>query len=315
MELLDPRGRKIDYIRISITRECNLKCIYCAPGGARPCSTPKPRLAREQILRFIKVALPFGLRKIRLTGGEPLLREDLCRIISDIKKLGIPDLSLTTNGILLKDMAPLLRSAGLDRVNISLDSLDPAVYRKISGGGELETVFQGINAAHEAGFEPLKINMVPVKGINAREVLSFAMLTIENPVHIRFIELMPLRKGHWGKDGMESGEILRTISVLGKITFMEKNGSSTNYKLEGAKGIIGFISPMSNHFCESCNRLRLTAEGKLRPCLFSEKELDISGISSEKELEKVLFEAVKSKPYGKGEKGRVPIDRMSEIGG
>lgn len=325
--LRDPFSRTIDYLRISVTDLCNLKCIYCMPASGVRCMHSGQALTTDEIVRLVRIARRHGLRKVRITGGEPLVRKDIIPLIRALKQdIGIPDLSLTTNGLLLADMADQLKDAGLNRVNVSLDSMDPRRYRDITRGGDILRVWNGIEAAEDAGLVPIKINMVPLRGVNDGEIEDFALLTRDRDYHIRFIEFMPTRGNRWNEAVcVKSREVMERVASLGSLDPLEFRGGgpSRNYRLSGAKGVIGFISPLSDHFCGSCNRLRVTANGKIRPCLFSDIEVDIkrairSGISDE-ELENLYRQAVLSKPAGHqlGKGGSYPPDlvSMSQIGG
>ena len=320
MELRDTFDRKIDYIRVSVTDRCNLRCIYCMPAGSPPrCVKPSRVLKTEKLLAFLKIAKKYGLRKIRLTGGEPLLRKDIVRLVRSIKEIGVEDVSLTSNGQLLPFFITDLKEAGLDRVNISMDSLRPERYKSITGGGRLREVWRAISLADKAGLAPVKINMVPIRGVNDDEIVEFARLTLERDWHVRFIELMPV--GCEKFDGRRvtaeraRASILNSNFKTGGLVFLGRNGSSANYKLAGGKGVLGFISPMSEHFCDSCNRLRITAAGKIKPCLFSDYEADINAAADESELERLLLLSVSSKAKGSLLKKVVPCEAMSQVGG
>ena len=304
--LKDSYNRQIDYIRISITDKCNLKCIYCMPPEGVKFFEEKDVMTNEEILRFVRIAGKHGLRNIRITGGEPLMRRDIIGLISSIKQTGIRDLSITTNGISLSRHAADLKKAGLDRVNISLDTMDPDRYRSITGGGDIDCVWQSIRRAEETGLSPVKINVVPIRGVNEDEIVSFASLTFDHDYHIRFIEFMPATcNGFWQKDKyVSSEEAKKRISVLGdleRLTFRGR-GPSRNYRIKGATGVIGFISPLSDHFCGACSRLRLTANGEIRPCLFSDIRIDIKtpmrNGASDEEIEELFCLAVSVKPQG-----------------
>jgi len=325
--LSDHYGRTIDYLRISITDKCNLKCIYCMPEKGLKNFAQSDILTNDEIIRIVRVASKYGVRKVRLTGGEPLLRNDIAQLISGIKSAGIQDLSITTNGQRLAGMAQELKDAGLDRVNISLDTLIADRYREITRGGELERVWEAIAEAERAGLSPVKINMVPVRGVNDDEVGRFAALTLHKDVHIRFIEFMPIgNNGAWKPDAyLSKDEIMERVASAGKLVKLpfKGGGPSRNYRIEGAQGMIGFISAISDCFCGSCNRLRLTAIGKLRPCLFSEITVDIktplrSGVSDD-ELEALYRSAVLSKPARHAVQERSllhpAMSPMSQIGG
>ncbi|TAL20972.1 MAG: GTP 3',8-cyclase MoaA [Nitrospirae bacterium] len=322
----DSFKRQIDYLRISITDRCSLKCIYCSPDKKPEYFKQSEILTADEIIRFVRIASKHGLMKVRLTGGEPLMRKDLLSIISGIKKIGIRDLSLTTNGLMLAEMAGALKKAGLNRVNISLDTLDPDRYFAMTQGGDIRRVWEAIEEAKKAGLNPVKLNVVPIRGINDDEVVKFASLTFDNDYHVRFIELMPAGEDRaWKKKAcVKKPELIEKISELGELILLEFKGKgpSRNYRLKGAKGIIGFISPISDCFCDYCNRLRLTAQGKIRPCLFSDIEIDIktpmrNGISDEI-LEKLFLSAVAVKPAGHYLDDSKPfkgIPAMSKIGG
>lgn len=264
----------------------------------------KDVLTDDEILRFVRIARRHGLRKVRITGGEPLMRKDIISLVSAIKKTGVRDLSITTNGLMLSKIAGDLKKAGLDRVNISLDTMDPDKYRAITKGDDINCVWQSIKKAEKAGLTPVKINVVPIRGLNDNEIPAFASLTFDNNYHIRFIEFMPAtRNGVWRKDKyVSSAEAMEKISALGKLEHLKfkGRGPSRNYRIKGAAGVIGFISPLSDHFCGDCNRLRLTADGKIRPCLFSNIKVDIKtpmrNGASDEEIENLFCLAVKVKP-------------------
>ena len=324
--LEDSFGRRIDYLRVSVTARCNLKCIYCVPKSGVHHSHQSEILSSEEIARFVSIVKKLGLRKVRLTGGEPLLRPDIVRLVSLIKATGIRDLSLTTNGIRLSDMADDLKKAGINRVNISLDTLEPEKYRAITRGGDIRRVLEGIKKAEEVGLYPVKINVVPMPGLNDDEIQRFASLTFEKDYHIRYIEYMRGgRNEASGKIGhLKKQEIMDRVSELGRLTRLtfRGGGPSRNYRIEGARGVVGFISPVTDHFCASCNRLRLTAAGKLCPCLFSNVELDVRALlrsgASDEELDKLFQSAVAVKPAGhylEMEKRFSGLSSMSEIGG
>lgn len=312
----DSFGRTIDYLRISVTDRCNLRCIYCMPHGLPTCAGPRRSLPVPLIASFVRAALRHGLRKVRLTGGEPLLRGDIAEVVRTLKDLGVEDLSLTTNGLLLGKMAGRLKTAGLDRVNVSLDTMHPGRYRFITGGGSVEGVFEAISLSRQAGLHPVKLNMIPIRSLNEDEVVSFAALTRGEELHVRFIELMPLGNGSWSeRRRIGSGEVIDRIgSALGQLDFVGQEGSSRNYRLRGARGLVGFISPMSSHFCGSCNRLRITAGGKLRSCLFSPEEMDLKAARSDDDMEKMLLDSIKSKPERRFSRS-LPYEAMSQIGG
>ncbi len=325
--LKDSYNRKIDYLRISITDKCNLKCVYCMPPKSLKYFKNSDIMSNDEIVRFVRIAHKYGLRKVRITGGEPLLRKDIIELISSIKKIGIRDLSLTTNGIRLSELANGLKKAGLDRVNISLDTLNAERYKTITKGGDIKHVWESVKRAEKVGLSPVKINVVPIRKLNDDEIRSFASLTLNHHYHIRFIEFMPaMCRGMWSKDKcISSEEVLERISFLGNLKRLKFKGKgpSRNFRIEGAKGVIGIISPLSDHFCNYCNRLRLTANGKIRPCLFSDLPVDIktpmrSG-ATENEIDELFCHAVKVKPQRHLLNENITlsshIKAMSKIGG
>ena len=306
-KLLDPYGRTIDYLRISITDRCNLDCFYCTPLGGRSELSHAEILTYEEIVRAAKASVLAGISKIRITGGEPLQRKGmvrLCQMLSDID--GIESLAVTTNGIFLKELAEPLLEAGVRRINVSLDTLKPERFKKITGADLLYRVLAGIKVSEKVGLNPIKINTVVMRGINDDEIEDLAGLTLEKPYHVRFIELMPTQ-GH----NMENyhslfvpiSEMIDRVKMVGNLqleTQTESFGPAKLCSFPEAPGKIGFISPLSRHFCHACNRLRLTADGKIRNCLFSENETDIkkelrAGASTEK-LADIFIHASQSKP-------------------
>lgn len=323
-QLRDTFKRRIDYLRISVTDRCNLKCLYCMPHRGMDYFSQQEIMTSGEITRFVRIALRHGLRKVRITGGEPLLRRDIVSLVSGVKALGVRDLSMTTNGVLLGGQAAELKNAGLDRVNISLDTMEPGRFRSITRGGEIASVWESIEEARRAGLRPVKLNVVPIRGINDDEVMAFASLTLQRDYHIRFIELMPVLPHRKLKSYsyLTKEELMKKIAPLGRLNRLpfRGGGPSRNYRLEGAKGIIGFISPMSNHFCDYCNRLRLTASGSIRPCLFSDREFDIKTPmregASDEALEALFLDAVNAKPAGHSLHTQTPtLSSMSKIGG
>ena len=332
----DGHGRVIDYLRISLTDRCNFRCIYCMPEEG-VCQMAHDEILRiEEIEAIARVATGLGIRSVRLTGGEPLVRRgvvDLVRALSAME--GIENISMTTNGVLLPQMAGDLKEAGLSRVNISLDTLDPAQFEFITRVGRIESTLKGIDVALEAGFNPVKINAVTVRSLN-QDYLAFAKLSIDRPLHVRFIEYMPVGQSTgsdgsgWGKaDVVPSEELLGLINERARAEGMEELeptdgdhsplgwGPARYFAFPGALGTVGFISPLSRHFCSECNRLRLTADGKLRPCLFSDREVDVRSALREKGEDAVydcFLEALNLKPDEHHDK--VGTERkMSQIGG
>ncbi len=327
MSLKDNYNRTIDYMRISVTDRCNLHCIYCMPHDIKPVEF-KNILTYEEIIRIVRISVRLGVKKIRLTGGEPLARKNIKYLVRRLKEIeGIEELSMTTNGQLLKKYAMQLKEAGLDRLNISIDSLDPAKYREITRGGSLERVLEGIELAYSLGISPIKINSVIIRGINDSEIEGFAEFTLKNQYQVRFIEFMPGKGNHWSKqDVVGIKEIKERIEKsFGKLQPVERkrSGPSEDFRIKGAKGLLGFIGAVTHGFCQSCNRLRLTADGMLRPCLFSKTMIDLKSPlrdgAPDEEIERLLLCAVNIKPQGHTI-GRSP-DRdsielpMSKIGG
>ena len=323
----DKYDRVIDYIRISITDRCNLRCVYCMPSdGIKPIDF-KNILSYEEIIRIVRTAVKLGVKKIRITGGEPLIRKNLPYLIGKINGIdGIEDISLTTNGLLLKQHMRQLVDSGLKRVNISLDSLRPERYAAITRGGDIKKVFEGIQEAEAAGLTPIKINMVPIRGFNDDEIEEFAKITFKAAYHIRFIEFMPIGSREvWSHEKYISSEELRErVSKVAPLMPLKlrRSGPARYYGFENSPGCIGFISPITHHFCNTCNRLRLTYDGKLRPCLFSETEIDLKSAlrtgASDEEIERLLRLAVEIKPEGHSinhEKSFEHLKPMSKIGG
>ncbi|MFZ6017444.1 MAG: GTP 3',8-cyclase MoaA [Nitrospirota bacterium] len=305
--LKDGFQRTIDYLRISITDRCNLRCIYCMPSDGHKSIGYKKILSYKEIVRIVRVAAGIGVRKVRITGGEPLTRKNVTYLIASIKNInGIEDLSLTTNGVLLSRYAEELADAGLDRVNISLDSFRPDRYSEITRGGDIDVVLKGIEAAEKAGLLPIKINVVPIRGFNDDEIEEFAKITLKAPYQVRFIEFMPFGvKDIWGPEKyISTDEIKSIVEGIGplKPVKLRKSGPARYFRFDGAIGVVGFISPISHHFCEECNRLRLTADGKLRPCLFSETEIDLKpalrSSAPDDEIERLIKLSIKVKPEG-----------------
>jgi len=335
--LSDPFNRPINYLRISVTDRCNLRCVYCLPPEGVNLLPQGEILSYEEIARVAALAAQLGINKVRITGGEPLVRARLRELVALLAGIrGIDDISLTTNGILLKEFAAELKQAGLKRVNVSLDSLNRDRFERITRYNKLDAVLQGIEAAKGCGLNPIKVNMVVMRDINDDEVMDFARLTISQGWHVRFIELMPFvtdnpPDGHSvaGKVNLHPGfvsadEVKERLNELGSLEPslpITGNGPARYYRFSDASGTVGFIAPISQHFCFSCNRLRLTAEGKLRPCLLDDREVDLHqplrNGSSDQELKKVITEAIQTKPQKHGlTRGRVSKKRlMSQVGG
>jgi cyclic pyranopterin phosphate synthase len=306
----DSFGRTINYLRISITDRCNLRCVYCMPEEGIRWQPRQNLLSGTEIVQIVRCAAELGISRVRLTGGEPLVRPDVVEIVDQIFSLpGIEEVTLTTNGLLLERLAPQLARAGLRRVNISLDTLNPEKFSHITRGGRIERVFAGLAAAEQAGLEPIKINTVVVRGVNDDELLSLANLSTMHPWHIRFIELMPVGNGgNWGsifppvEDRYISVQEMRTILAPLKLTPMDNlpgSGPARSYHFPGAFGSVGFISPLGEHFCQSCNRVRLTSDGKLRACLLLDGEIDlVKALRSGQPIQPLFLQAIREKPSG-----------------
>lgn len=329
--LIDLHGRHIRYVRISITDRCNLRCRYCMPLGGVQWVPHDEVLTYEEMLRILRICIRRGVEKVRITGGEPLLRKGIVDFVAQVKAIdGLKDLTLTTNGILLESMARPLKEAGLRRVNVSLDTLDKEKFAHITRVDAFDEVIRGICAAQEHGLSPVKINVVAIRGFNDKEIVDFAKLTRTLPVEVRFIELMPVGciTKYPEHENISAEEIKETIEQrFGPLDQMKRGlGPAWMYRIPGAQGSIGLIGALSERdFCGSCNRIRITATGQLRPCLFSEDQVDLlgsmrSGISDEG-LERLIEEGVRRKPRGHGVcKGMdmahdVKRSNMSDIGG
>ncbi len=323
----DAYGRPITYLRISLTDRCNLRCVYCMPAHGMKFAPRDELLTDEELLRVVRAAAQVGFSRLRLTGGEPTVRPNIVDLVRAMAEMpGVEDISMTTNGLLLERLAHDLAAAGLKRINISLDTLDPQRYRLMTRGGRIEKVFAGIAAAEDAGLTPIKLNAVVVRGYNDDEVPALAGLTLERPWQVRFIEVMPLEGVAEVHDTglVTSAETRARIeAVYGPLEPIEAplSDPARVYRIAGAKGTIGFISPVSEPFCAFCNRIRLTADGKLRLCLLRSDEVDIrelvrSGASDEALMERIRA-AVWRKPWGHGlrEGDRRTGRGMSQIGG
>ena len=304
--LLDPYRRKINYLRISVTDRCNLRCRYCMPEEGISLISHKDILTYEEILRIVRVFAKEGISKIRLTGGEPLVRKGIIDFISSLSQIEeIKDLSLTTNGILLKELAQDLKQAGLIRVNISLDSLRKERFYQITRKDDFERVWAGIEETLRVGLSPIKINMVAIKGLNDDEIESFAQLTLRLPLTVRYIEYMPSGNGEeWKESDLltipQIKNRLEHVAPLIPVSSNQWDGPALRFRFEGALGEIGLIGPVSSHFCSDCNRLRLTADGKIRTCLFSDEEVDVKELlrngGTDQDLNERLRVALRSKP-------------------
>ncbi len=320
---LDRFGRKIHYFRISVTDRCNMRCIYCTQRANFSWLPHEQILSYEELFEVIQVATGLGFDRIRLTGGEPLIRKGIVSFVSTISRLsGIRDLSMTTNGVLLAEMAKDLKQAGLKRINISLDSLDPETFEKITGRPYLSQVLDGVEAALKVGFLAVKINVVVMRGINDDEIIELAKMAIKYPIEVRFIEFMPIGKGtRWENDLLVTvNEMKERLAGLGRLSPVNSIGvgPAETFVFPRAKGRIGFIGAMSHHFCERCNRLRLTSDGRLRPCLFLDLEFDLKSILRRphtlEEIKQMILHAVVSKPKTRF-LHRYPSRLMRSIGG
>jgi cyclic pyranopterin phosphate synthase len=306
--LLDDYYRKINYLRLSITDRCNLRCRYCMPEEGVDPIKHTDLLTYEEILGVVEVFARNGISKVRLTGGEPLVRKGVVDLVRGIGKIaGIQDLSLTTNGVLLREYAKDLAKAGLRRINISLDTLRPERFAYITRRDKFKEVWEGIEEALRQRLSPVKINVVAIRGFNDDEVQEFARLSLTHPLHVRFIEFMPVGNGNdWHEGGgISSAQIMEEIKEIGKLIPVgpqANDGPAQRYYITGSKGEIGFISPISSHFCAQCNRLRLTPDGGIRPCLFSDDEIDLKGIvrgsGDDADIEEALHKALQAKPEG-----------------
>lgn len=321
----DNEGRNIDYLRISVTDRCNLRCIYCMPEEGVDHIVHEEILTYEEIVRIARASSALGVKKIRLTGGEPLVRKGISGLIRELKGIdGIEEVSITTNGVLLPDMIDELADAGLNRVNLSLDSLKADKFRSITRHADLSQVFEGMERALELRIK-VRINVVLIKGINDDEVHDFVDLIKTYPVDVRFIELMPIGRGT-EYDGISNEALIECIIASGndleEIEYKAGNGPARYFELDGAKGDLGFISPMSHQFCETCNRIRLTPEGFLKLCLHSGHGIDLrrklrSGIDDAKLVETLRLSVVhKPTAHRFNEASADQDDRsMNRIGG
>ncbi|MCL4530180.1 MAG: GTP 3',8-cyclase MoaA [Chloroflexi bacterium] len=327
---IDHFGRAITYLRISLTDRCNLRCVYCMPKDGLRWRPRAEQLSAEEIARVVETASQGGVKRVRLTGGEPLVHPQVVEIVRRIASIqNIEEVSLTTNAMLLERLAQPLADAGLTRVNISLDSLEADKFRRITRGGDLNRVWKGIAAAEHAHLAPLKLNTVIVRGLNSDELPALARLTMENDWHVRFIEVMPIGNAQdWG-EGFPAPQD-RYVSVQEMraqlLTFNLQpesspigNGPARTFRIPHALGTVGFISPLGEHFCQNCNRLRLTSNGRLRPCLVIPAEVSLrDAVRSGKPLEEYFQQAIANKPEHHDMLASVPAGSqrgMSQIGG
>ena len=313
----DTSGRRIDYLRLSVTDLCSYRCQYCMGCEGVPKRSHHEILSIEELAQIGQAAIRCGVKKIRLTGGEPLVRRGILELCRQLRKIdGLEELTMTTNGAALPQMAAQLRAAGVDRLNVSLDTLRPERFREITRCGELEDVLRGLQAADKAGFTDTKLNVVLLGGMNNDEIADFAALTRDRPYCVRFIELMPMGVcADWPKERFLSADAV--LQAVPELEFSGQSGVSEVYRLPNAKGSVGLIRPMSHTFCGSCNRIRVTADGKLKPCLHSRQEYNLRGLSGA-DLEAAIRRAVEKKPSAHHllEQHRSDTERqMHEIGG
>jgi cyclic pyranopterin phosphate synthase len=327
IQLVDQYNRQLNYLRVSITDRCNLQCMYCVPPHLIPRLDHEEVLRYEEILRIIRVAIDLGVIKVRVTGGEPLVRKGVYGFLAELAQIKeLVDVSLTTNGVFLKENIEKIQSAGISRMNISLDTLNPKKYKQITGRDAFEQVWQGIEKAQALGFGPIKINVVALNGVNDDELLDMARLSLSYPFHIRFIEYMPIGLSRMGNGPLLlAPEIKQRISSLGNLVPVQNSkndGPAKRYRFEDAPGEIGFIHALSQHFCNTCNRLRLTASGQLRPCLLSDHQEDIKGPlrsgCSDREIADIFIRAMHHKPSDHNLAGHQVVrvcGEMQAIGG
>lgn len=324
----DPFGRSIDYLRLSITDRCNLRCRYCMPEEGVPSLAHGDILSYEELLRVARCCVALGIRKIRVTGGEPLVRRGVVDFVGQLAQLpDSPEVVLTTNGLLLAELALPLKIAGLARVNVSLDTLHAERFLALTRRDGLRQVLDGLAAAEAAGLTPVKINVIPLKGVNDDELLDFARLTLKHPWEVRFIEFMPISPDldYRSADGLPMAEVERQLRLLGPLESVPRQdsaGPARLFHLPGAQGCVGLIPAVSGHFCPECNRLRVTADGKVRGCLFGNEEIDLKpvlrGGGSDEALTGLLRDSVCAKPekHAIGStRFTAPNRRMQGIGG
>ncbi len=328
--MLDSFDRKIDYLRLSVTDRCNLRCVYCIPDSPMEFNRPDEIIRYEEIVRLVNCFSELGVSKIRVTGGEPLVRENICELIRRMSGVkGVSDIALSTNGLRLGPLARKLRESGVSRVNVSLDTLNPGKFRTIARGGKLDDVLYGIAASIRAGLSPVKINVVVARGINDGEIVDFVRMTEVLPVHVRFIELMPMGESHFYSEERrvsiaQMRERIPSLIPLSSRDRPEGHGPAHYFEVPGARGSVGFIGALSHRFCASCNRLRLSSMGLLYPCLDSTEGEDLltplrSGASDE-DIKDLIRRTVQRKPAGhtmmdriRGGSARKPV--MCRIGG
>ena len=308
---LDRYGRSIDYLRISLIDHCNLRCVYCMPLRGLQFAPSRELLTAAELERVVRAAARLGFRKIRLTGGEPTLRADLVEIVARIHSVeAIADLGMTTNGVLLPELADDLRAAGLRRINIHVDTLHAERLKHVMRFGSFEEIWAGIEAAEKAGFRPIKINAVVVRDYNHEDVVDLARLTLERDWHVRFIELMPLGGGDCARLSLSQyvpnpetrSRIEAELGPLNELPAECVADESRNFRFREGRGVVGFISPVSDPYCGNCNRMRLTADGKFHLCLLNDDEIDVKATlrngGGEEALMSILWRAIAAKPTG-----------------
>lgn len=327
--LVDRFGRSITYLRVSVTDRCNFRCVYCMPPEGIKWQSHDSIMRYEEIASVVRVAASLGIHKVRLTGGEPLVRFDLPDLVHMIAEIpGIEDISLTTNGFLLERTAAALKDAGLKRINVSLDTLNPEKFARITRGGKLETAWRGLEAADKVGLSPIKINAVAMRGVNDDEIEDLAKLSVTKGWEVRFIELMPvMNQQPWGAGFPDPEETFLSIPDIKKVLEPHglapvlgnsDDGPAREFRLAGGSGRLGFISPLSNHFCQQCNRMRMTADGNFRPCLLQDVEIPfLAALRAGEPVLPYLQRAIESKPLGHElSQDRLPVGRcMQQIGG
>ncbi len=318
--MIDSYGRDINYLRISVTDLCNLRCRYCTPLNGCGKREQKEILSLGEIKDITEVFVSLGVEKVRITGGEPLVRKGVIKLIESIGKMDkVKDFAMTTNGILLEQYAKDLKSAGLNRVNISLDTLNDAKYSHITRGGSLKQVLKGIEEAKKVGISPIKLNVVLIKDFNEDEINSFVNLTKYEDIDVRFIELMPIGETYkWSLDKYKSNSIvLEKNKTLIKIQSTDISSPATYYKLPSGKGRVGLINPISCKFCDKCNRIRLTSDGKVKSCLHSNEEINlINRYRNGEDIKKIIYDLIMSKPKEHSlENGDFITRNMMAIGG
>ncbi|MCT4632506.1 MAG: GTP 3',8-cyclase MoaA [Firmicutes bacterium] len=319
--MMDKYGRKINYLRISITDRCNYRCRYCMPEDGVCKKEHQDILRFEDIIKVVSHGAAMGISKIRLTGGEPLIRKGVVDLVRQIKSIdGIKEVAMTTNGSLLPRFAKELKEAGLDRVNVSLDSLNADKFKDITRGADLKEVLDGIKLCQDLGMSPIKINVVLIGGFNDDEIVDFVSLTKDQDIDVRFIELMPIGEAsQWSKGHfIPNTKVLEMVPELNEVEAQDISSPAKYYKLDGAKGTVGLINPISCTFCSNCNRIRLTSDGKLKPCLHSDDEIDLKDYIENNNLDQAIQASIETKPkeHHINDEEFKPIKRnMNQVGG